>query len=70
MYGFQLIVRGGSYRGQLMNIEKAADALHTAILRMVETLMEIDPPADSPEGRMLEGLSDAVEEYEKERYPF
>lgn len=53
-----------------MNIEKAADALHTAILRMVETLMEIDPPADSPEGRMLEGLSDAVEEYEKERYPF
>jgi hypothetical protein len=45
------------------------EAFHEAVLRCVENLIELDPPLDSPEGRLLDGLSAAVEEYEKVTYP-
>lgn len=39
--------------------------LHAAVLQMIEILVEIDPDPKSPEGKLLEGLASAAEEYEK-----
>ena len=42
---------------------------YESILNLIGILIEIDPPKDSPEGRLLEDLAAAVEEYEKVTYP-
>lgn len=38
---------------------------HQAVLALVENLVELDPPPDTPLGRLLEGLAAAIETYEK-----
>jgi len=45
------------------------EAFHEAVLECIKDLMELDPAADSPEGRLLDRLASAVEEYEKVTYP-
>jgi antitoxin component HigA of HigAB toxin-antitoxin module len=67
VYGFQLTVRGGSYAGADMN--KAFDDFYAAILELVDDLVELDPEPSSAEGKMLQTLAAAVEEYEKKVYP-
>lgn len=52
-----------------MAMPKAWDDFYAAILQTIDDLVELDPAPDTPEGRMLERLSLAVEEYEKITYP-
>jgi hypothetical protein len=40
------------------------------MLRTMERLVELDPPNDSPEGKLLSNLADALGEYEKRYFPF
>lgn len=40
-------------------------AAHAAALRAIEALMELDPPANTPEGALLHGLAIAVEDFER-----
>ncbi len=42
---------------------------HEGILAVINALITLDPPADSPEGRLLVLLASATESYEKERFP-
>jgi hypothetical protein len=46
-----------------------AEQYHEAILTILGELMQADPAVDSPEGRLLVKLADAVEAYEKVMYP-
>lgn len=45
------------------------EAFYKSILELVELLMELDPEMDTPEGKLLDGLARAVEEYEKKEFP-
>lgn len=45
------------------------DEFHARVLDVIATLVELDPPADSPEGRFLVSISAAAAEYERWRYP-
>jgi hypothetical protein len=45
------------------------ETFHEAILAIVGELMHGDPAAESPEGRLLVKLADAVEAYERVVYP-
>lgn len=42
---------------------------HRRVLDVIDVLTVMDPPADSPEGRLLRALAAATESYERERYP-
>jgi hypothetical protein len=46
-----------------------AEIFHEAALAILGDLMHADPAVDSPEGRVLLRLADAVEAYEKVMYP-
>jgi HTH-type transcriptional regulator/antitoxin HigA len=46
------------------------DGEYRAYLTEVERLVELDPPADSSEGRRLELLALLVDQYEQRRFPF
>lgn len=48
----------------------AGKALHEATMQVLSTLSEGDPPPDTPQGRALEELATAIEDYEKVMYPF
>lgn len=52
-----------------MSMPKAWDDFYAAILQAIDDLMALDPASDTPEGRMLDKLSAAVEEFEKVTYP-
>ncbi len=47
----------------------SATTFHEGILAVISALMDLDPPADSPEGRLLVGLAAVTEEYEKAVFP-
>jgi len=49
--------------------ESFAAEFHRRVLDVIAELIELDPPADSPEGRLLVSMSAAAENYEKARYP-
>jgi hypothetical protein len=42
---------------------------YNSMLETVGALIKLDPPADSPEGRLLLGLATALEEFEKVKFP-
>lgn len=44
--------------------------INTLALVVIDQLTQLDPPADSPEGRFLMALGTALEAYEKELYAF
>lgn len=47
------------------------DPAHKLILDAIEHMMDRNPDADSPLGRLLDGVSKATEQYEKELFgPF
>ena len=46
--------------------ENPVAALYEAALSVVDGLMRLDPPKDSPHGRLLLSLARAIEEYEEE----
>jgi hypothetical protein len=48
--------------------EHRNEAAHQWLLRGIERLMRDDPAADSPRGRLLSAVADAVEQYEKAIY--
>lgn len=50
-------------------MESLVDILYHGILEVIETLIDMDPPEDSPEGKLLLRLAAITEEYEKKRYP-
>ena len=56
--------------GQVAKIEPPATALeyHSRVLGVIEALVALDPPADSPEGRLLHGLAIATENFEREYF--
>jgi hypothetical protein len=43
---------------------------YDSMLECVGALIALDPPADSPEGRLLVGLATSLEEFEKTEFPF
>jgi ribosomal protein L32 len=43
-----------------------AHAMLAACLQLVKVLCELDPPPDTPYGRLLVGLATALEAYERE----
>lgn len=45
------------------------EVMYKAALDLIAILIEIDPPADSPEGQLLERLAAGIEEYEKHKFP-
>jgi hypothetical protein len=45
------------------------EAWHTASMMLIERLARLDPAPESPDGRVLELLSSAVEEYERWTFP-
>lgn len=53
----------------MSDADTICDQLHRDVLKLIEVLMPLDPPADSREGRLLLGLVKACEEYEKARWP-
>ena len=46
-------------------MEPAFKDFYAACIALVTDLVELDPAADSPEGKLLIGLATAIEEYEK-----
>lgn len=42
---------------------------YNTLLGVIETLMDLDLPADSPEGRLFAALTDVLERYELEKFP-
>ena len=50
-------------------MNEAFRPLYESCLETVRLLCELDPPAESAEGRLLSGLAAAVEEYEKSEFP-
>jgi hypothetical protein len=46
-------------------MNEAIEKVYDAILKAVGDLIELDPDPDTPEGRLLLGLSTACEIYEK-----
>ena len=60
--------RQGSTKEPLTDV---VDQLHQACLLVIERLMSTEPDADpeSPAGKLLTQLAEAVEAFEKERYP-
>jgi len=42
---------------------------YDSMLETVGALIKLDPPADSPEGRLLVGLATTLEEFEKTEFP-
>lgn len=51
-----------------VNIEDIGDDLYIGLLELVSFLIALDPPADSPRGKLLAGLADAMETYERATY--
>ena len=49
--------------------DKVCDALLESAIACVNVLVKMDPASDSPEGRLLIGLADAIEEYEGAKFP-
>jgi antitoxin component HigA of HigAB toxin-antitoxin module len=45
------------------------DDTHRKLLRVVEALMELDPPLGSVHGEYLDALARAIEEYERKTWP-
>lgn len=52
-----------------MTKQLAERLAHTFLLMAIDALVELDPEANSPLGRMLDGVSAAVETYEITRFP-
>ena len=50
-------------------MNEAFRPLYESCVALVKDLCELDPPADSPEGRLLIGMATAVEEYERTEIP-
>lgn len=46
-------------------LQEAVQRLYKGTLQVIEDLMALDPPVDSPEGRLLADLTKHVMEYEK-----
>ncbi len=44
------------------------EAFHQTLLDVVSFLITLDPLVDTPAGRLLDGLADAIETYEIEVY--
>lgn len=42
---------------------------HHRVINVITALVDLDPPADSPEGRLLAALAAATQSYERERWP-
>jgi hypothetical protein len=47
-----------------MEFNKQFEDFYNACVDLVGELVKLDPPADSPEGKLLTGMATAVEEYE------
>lgn len=50
-------------------VDKTEHELHEACINVIDGLMKLNPPKDSPFGRLLENMAIAVEAYEAEVYP-
>lgn len=50
-------------------VPSPAEQFHEAVLAIVGELMHGDPAADSPEGKVLDKLADAIEAYERATLP-
>jgi hypothetical protein len=46
-----------------------ADFCHQRVIEVITSLVVMDPPLDSPEGKLLSLLAIAIETFEKEHYP-
>jgi len=53
----------------VQNPENEFEKFYESVLNVVGSLIILDPPLSSPEGRLLENLAVAIEEYEKVKYP-
>lgn len=50
-------------------MNKAFDDLYCAVVELVDDLCGLDPKSETPEGKLLLGLTAALEEYEKSEFP-